>query len=77
MVEISTLKQSSSIHVAVFSPVYFVKFAKNTSLGPPYSLQLSMHTTVALLPYIAEHTELPFQGPISKYLASGVFRRLL
>ena len=76
-VEISTLKQSFSIKIASFSPLNFSKFTKNSFLGPPNSLQLSIQTTFALLPYIAEQTLLPFHVPISKYRTSSVFNKLL
>ncbi len=71
------VKQSLSIKVASFSPLNFSKFDKKSVFGPPNSLQLSIHTTFALLPHIAEQTLLPFQVPISKYLASSVFNKLL
>ncbi|ABT16352.1 hypothetical protein ATCV1_z218L [Acanthocystis turfacea chlorella virus 1] len=73
----SRVNESWSTIVTWLLSVTFTMFAMHSSLGPPNSDQLSMTVTVASLPHRAEHVELPFHAPISRYLASSVSRRLL
>ena len=53
------------------------KFKKNSSFGPPNSLQLSIAIHLILLLHIAEHIDEPFQVPISKYCALSIEHKLL
>ena len=70
-------QQFFSINLALFSPLNLLKFSKNSSLGPPNSDQLSIQIHSILLLHIEEHTDEPFQVPISKYLALYIEQILL